>query len=296
MTGPTASAGTVVSAMCGGGFGTGLYLLGRSLRPRPTPEPQRAGATMGARWAWMMTRRFARVVGPVWARRLLLADDLAVLGVDPAAHTVTRMIRLAIALCATVMLEAGVAAGGPAVPAIALPLGGVAAVLAGFAWADRPLRRRADARRQEARLAVAAYLDLVRILLVGGLPLHTALQTAADSGRGWAFTQIRIALRWARARHAPPDAGLDRLARQVPLAEFAELRLTVSSALRGASPVLALQSKSAHLRAVEAAQARLATSTADAAIELPAVVVALAFVAFLTVPLLAILTGLDTTP
>jgi Flp pilus assembly protein TadB len=289
-----AGTGTVVSAMCGGGFGTGLYFLGRSLRPRLAPD--RTGATIGARWAWMVTRRFARIVGPVWARRLLLADDLAVLDVDPAAHTITRMMRLAVALCATVVLEAGVAASGLAVPAIALPTGGVAAVLAGVAWADRPLRRRANARRQEARLAVAAYLDLVRILLVGGLPLHTALQSAADAGRGWAFAQIRGALRWARARHAPPDAGLDRLARRIPVAEFAELRLTVSSALRGASPVLALQSKSAHLRAAEAAQARLATSTADAAMELPAVAVALAFVAFLTVPLLAILTGVNTTP
>ncbi|ABD12687.1 hypothetical protein ThrDRAFT_03230 [Frankia casuarinae] len=294
MTGPLSD--PAVPALCGAIVGAGLFLLGRSLRPTPAPDQQPARGATGGRWAGQVHRRFEQTVGPVWARRLLLAEDLAVLGLDPAAHTATRMIRLLVVVSATVGLAAVGWASGIVLPATTLPLGCVAAVPFGFVWADRPLHRRASARRQETRLAVAAYLDLVRILLVGGLSLHTALQTAADAGRGWAFTEIRAALQWARARHVPPDAGLNRLAVRVPVAEFAELRLTVSSALRGASPVLALQSKSTHLRAAEAAQARLAASVADAAMELPAVMVALAFVAFLTIPLLVILTGVEATP
>jgi len=284
------------SALCGALAGAGLYALVRSLRPSRTAGGERAGAATVGRWAEAVTRRIVRMAGPERSRRILLADNLVIVGVDPAAHLVTRVVRVSLALGAMVALDLAAAVNGMVVPALALPLGLAPAVLLGLGWADRPLRRRSGARRQEARLAVAAYLDLVRILLVGGLPLHAALQTAADTGHGWAFAQIRDALRWARARSAPPDAGLERLARRVPVAEFAELRLTVSSALRGASPVLALRSKSLHMRAVEGAQARLASSTADAAMELPAVVVALAFVAFLTVPLLAILTGLDPTP
>ncbi|SNQ51691.1 conserved membrane hypothetical protein [Frankia canadensis] len=285
-----------VSALCGALAGAGLYALVRSLYARPMPGGRQTGIATGGRWAEAVTRGVIRVAGPERSRRILLADDLEILDVDPASHLVTRVIRVSLAGSAMVALDLAAVVNGLAVPVMALPLGGALAGLIGLGWADRPLRRRANARRQEARLAVAAYLDLVRILLVGGLPLHSALQTAADTGHGWAFAQIRGALRWARARQSPPDAGLERLARQVPVAEFAELRLTVSSALRGASPVLALRSKSAHMRAVEGAQARLASSTADAAMELPAVVVALAFVAFLTVPLLAILTGIDPTP
>ncbi|MCK9895037.1 type II secretion system F family protein [Frankia sp. AgB32] len=290
MIGPLTAA--AAPALCGATAGGGLWLLGRSLRTGSGGAEPRGDSGIAAAVARWLTR----VVGPTKARRLLLAEDLAVLGVDLAHHTVARMIRISAALGVVATMAVLTAASGHPLPTSALLLGCVGALPAGLGWADRPLRRRAGARRQEVRLAVAAYLDLVRILLIGGLPLHTALQTAADTGRGWAFTQLRLALRWAWARQLPPDAGLDRLARQVPVAEFAELRLTISTALRGASPVGALRSKSAHLRAAEAAHARLTASTADAAMELPAVVVALAFVAFLTIPLLVILTGIDATP
>jgi hypothetical protein len=261
----------------------------------------RAGGRFGgwaprAGWAADVNSGVEQALGRHRARRLLLADDLAVVGGDPAAHTARRLGHGLAAAGTAAALAVVALAAGVGFPVPLAGAGCLAAAAAGIAAADRPVRRTASARRREARLAVASFVDLVRILLVGGLPLHAALAVAADAGRGWAYGEIRAALAWARARHLPPDAGLDLLATRVGLAAFAELRLTVGSALRGASPVVALASKATHLRAAEAAQARAETATADAEMELPAAVVALAFVAFLAFPLLAVLTGTGAAP
>jgi Flp pilus assembly protein TadB len=282
------------AALSGATAGLGAYLLltrltaalaaTRARRGRPG-----TGATTG--WTADLDRRAERLLGRSRARRLLLADDLAVAGRDRAAHTAARLAHTLAGAAGSAGLAVLLAATGVGAPLPAAGAGCLATGLLGLAAADRPVRRLAAARRQETRLAVASFVDLVRVLLAGGLPLHAALRTAADAGGGWAWTEIRTALDRARQRRLPPDAGLDDLATRIPLPEFAELRLTVSSALRGASPAAALASKATHLRAAEAAQARTETAVADAEMELPAAAVALAFVAFLTYPLLVVLTS-----
>ncbi len=286
---------TVLPALCGAGAGAGVSLAVRMLLPAGgrfvptgTAVPAGADADAPAGWPGRINTTVTRLAGQARARQLLLADDLALTGRDPALHTAARVGRaLAGGTAMAVLAAAGTAGFG--LPALLTPGGCLFGGLLGIWSADQPIRRLAAARRQETRLAVAAFIDLVAILLVGGLPLHAALRVAVDSGQGWAFGEIRDALDWARTHRVAPDAGLDRLATRIPAPEFTELRLTISSALRGASPVQALASKAVHLRAAEAAAARTASATADAEMELPAAVVALAFVAFLTFPLLMIL-------
>ncbi|WP_131788018.1 type II secretion system F family protein [Protofrankia symbiont of Coriaria ruscifolia] len=290
---------TVLPALCGALAGAGVFLTVRTLLPAPSggeSRADRAGSTPAAAagWAAWIIAALTRLAGQTRTRRLLLADDLALADRDQVAHTAVRIGRGLAGSTVMAALAAGAAAAGLGLPFLLLPAGCLFGGLLGVLSADRPVRRLAAARRQETRLAVAAFIDLLRILLVGGLPLHAALTAAVDSGGGWAFEQIRDALDWARTHRVAPDAGLDRLATRIPAPEFTDLRLTISSALRGASPVQALQSKAVHMRAAEAAQARTESATADAEMELPAAVVALAFVAFLTFPLLMILTRTGT--
>lgn len=287
-------------ALCGAAVGAGIYLLGRHLRRTrgaAGTDPPRHQAAPRAHPSYKLAAGVDAVVvrglGRTRARRLLLADELTILGRDPARHTATRMLRLLALSGMATALVAVLPAVGVDVPCLLLPAACLVCGILGFLSADLPVRRQVAARRREVRAAVAAYLDLVRILLVGGAPLYSALRTAADAGEGWAFGVISSSLDWARSHGLPPDVGFALLAARVPLAEFTELRLTMGSALRGASPVVALHSKAVHLRAAEAAQVRLETSTADAAMELPAAVVALAFVAFLTYPLLAVLMSVE---
>ncbi|MBL7498274.1 secretion system protein [Frankia sp. CNm7] len=286
----------LLTGLCGAVAVTGLYLALRAALAPPAPlssgRPKR-WTRAGAAW---LTARVTDTAGTARARRLLLADDLAVAGRDPVVHTAVRVTHATIAALAGALLAVAAALTGLPLPSLIGPVLVALAVPVGVLVADRPVRTVAKARRQEARLAVAAYLDLVRVLLAGGLTLHAALRLAADAGTGWAFTQIRAALDTAATRRQPPDSGLDQLAARIPLPEWRELRLTVTSALRGASPVLAMESKATHLRATEAADARAQAATADAELELPAATVALAFVAFLTYPLLAVLTATGITP
>ena len=283
----------MLSGLCGALAGTGLFLAARAAATEPG-APGRAGrrSWTQAGGAWL-NGQLAAVAGPARARRLLLADDLAIAGRDPDVHTA---LRLGCGLGLVAATTVAVTFALPDSVVLAMPLGVLLAALVGVALADRPVRQLAQRRRQETRLASAAYLDLARVLLASGLPLHAALRLAADAGHGWAFTQIRGALDLAAARQQPPDVGFETLAARVPLTEWRELRLTVTSALRGASPVEAMSSKAVHLRAAEAAQARADAATADAELELPAAAVALVFVVFLTYPLLSSLSSSGLTP
>jgi|GEM_PF-527679 hypothetical protein len=293
-----------------GGAVAGLGLATAGLRGRPD-DPTATGPSFGARsgsagsgaagsrssrWARGLTRLVSRAGGPGRAGRLLLVDELRIVGRPVEVHTAARTTRaLAGIVLAAVAGVAGRRAGLP-LPPLALPALAIGGGLVGVLDADRPVRQRAAARRTEARLAVAAYIDLTRTLLSGGLPLHAVLGLSADAGHGWAFAEIRGALEEARQRQLPPDVGLAALADRLPIPAFADLRQTVTSALRGASPTTALASRSQHLRATEAAEARAVTASADAAMELPAAVVSLCFVAFLTYPLLAMLTATSVLP
>ncbi|WP_239309766.1 type II secretion system F family protein [Frankia sp. Cj3] len=272
-------------AACGMLVGAGMWLALYALFPSRQPSGLGVQASSSLRWAAMSV---TGVMQRARLHRLLLTEELALVGRDAEAHTLARIIYAVVGATIGVTAMIVAAAAGMSVPGLAIPVVALAGVLFALAAADRPIYRLATARRKEGALAVAAFIDLARILLVGGLPLHTALQAAADSGTGWAFGQIREALREARDRGAPPDAGLERLAARIPVPEFADLKRTVTSARRGASPVIALESRAAAIRSAEAAQSRGEEAAADAQMELPGAVVAIAFVGYLTYPLLTL--------
>jgi hypothetical protein len=294
---PAASpAAQVLLAACGATAGAGLALLWRSLRltrpdvvadlraffadPAPPSADRRRLDEAGRRLADAATRH--------GLSRLLLVDDLVLAGRTVDAHTTLRLTSMLIGAAGGVVAWIAASLVAPSSPVLApvfMLFGGLSAI----SLADRPIRALALRRRREARLAVAAYVDLLRILLVGGLPLQAALPAAADQGRGWAFGQIQAALRWARDRGAPPEDGLRRLAASCPVPEFGDLAASIAAARRGASPVQALESKAAFMRGAHDAEVRAEAAVADAQIELPAAAVAMAFVCFLTYPFLTLI-------
>ncbi|MCM3920276.1 type II secretion system F family protein [Frankia sp. AiPs1] len=219
---------------------------------------------------------------------LLRGDDVRIADRGVEAHMAARLLHVVagaaggLGLAALTLL---VAVAPPVLSAVFV----VGATLGGLALADRPVRRLARARRRDAALATAVYIDLVRILLVGGLPLPAALSAAADSGHGWTFGHLRRALTGARLRGIPPDVAVAELAAAYPLREFTDLARTLAAARAGASPVLALESRAAAIRQAEGARLRGQEAAADAQMDLPAAAVALVFVAFLAYPLLSMI-------
>ncbi|MFM8790927.1 MAG: hypothetical protein ACKOFX_00250, partial [Solirubrobacterales bacterium] len=122
---------------------------------------------------------------------LIESRDLAILGLEQ--HRVVSRMRLT----AVIGCLAGCGVGVVVISRSTVPTGlGAAAIvvtvtLALIVWQMLVIRRRAASARNDADLAVSAFLDLVTIILAGGAGLETALVSAASCGDGWVFSRIR---------------------------------------------------------------------------------------------------------
>ena len=271
-------------------LGAGVWLIGRGLVPRPLPL---AAAMSGA-------DRSASLEGSMLAS--LEALGIGVAGSDEDLRLVSRtrtqqaFNKVAAALTGAALpplTVLGLAAVGLEVsPAWALGLAAIGCPI-GFVFPDFRLREQARERRDTFRRALAAYLDLVRVLVAGGGHTDGALYQAALAGEGWQFDELRAAVDWSRVNGYPPHVGFERLASAIDVVDLAELAGSISLAdEQGASPADALSRKAESLMIHEIAEAR---SRADAATEqmaVPTVLIAMAFVIFLGYPALSTVAGL----
>ncbi|WP_030174797.1 type II secretion system F family protein [Spirillospora albida] len=92
-----------------------------------------------------------------------------------------------------------------------------------FFFPDMQLKQEAQARRQDFRHVVGAFLDLVSMNLAGGRGVPEALMTAANVGEGWAMHRIRDALANARITGQTPWQALGRLGDELDIAELRDL-------------------------------------------------------------------------
>lgn len=74
----------------------------------------------------------------------------------------------------------------------------IAASGTGYVHPISAVKKKAHKLRRDMNAALAAYLDLVNVLLAGGAGMETALLAASEAGDGWCFEEFRLAL--ARAR------------------------------------------------------------------------------------------------
>src|SRR5581483_5268596 len=211
----------------------GLFIAVRSLRTvRPADAP--VGTTdpgpSGTAASWpsnpvgrigSMARRGSMALGLDPGRRC--SGDLAVTGRSPEDHAARALIAgtwlAALVLLVTAALHsAGAAIGGPVV------LGGAAvAFLAGPFMAELALRSEANGRREDLRVDLGAFAELMVLLLAAGSGVEGALAHAAEAGDDWTWRQLRNALRAARLTRRSSAEALSSLGRELEVTELEEL-------------------------------------------------------------------------
>ena len=152
-------------------------------------------------------------------------------------------------------------------------------------------------RRRDFRHSLSAYLDLVTIILAGGGGLETALQTAADLGDGWAFDEIRAALRRARLTNRTPWDLFDELGSDLGIDELREL--AASAHLAGDQGARIRDSLAAKADTMRANQTAALEAQAEAATEkmlLPVVTLVLGMILFIGFGVVQAISTPGTTP
>ncbi|MEZ5265168.1 MAG: type II secretion system F family protein [Acidimicrobiales bacterium] len=291
----------IVLAVCGAGVGAGLLIIIRALQPRAIPlqrlalildrpgvavaqltvEPEGHAGVRGAqRHLSAIGLAVMRVVGA--AERPKLVDQLRVLDKPLERHAYEKTLAGVAGFALPLFTIVAVNAAGVAVSPLIGLVAAAALGAAGFFYPDLPLAEQVEARRRAFRHAFSSYLDLVTILLAGGAGIETALEGAAEAGDGWAFAEIRRALRRARfTRHSPWEA-FEQLGAEIGVDELGELAASVLLAGgHGARIKLSLTAKADALRATQAAELERAAETQTEKMIVPVVVMILGLVLFI---------------
>lgn len=229
--------------MClGAGVGLGVLLFAQAVRPttRPISEAFDAVSRPGVEYrstTGRPSRSWRGVLASIGGGLAIatndesqLAKDLAVTNSTLEQHGLVKAAAPAGSLLAVYVLWLLAAGLGVAVHPLVATVVGLCAALVAFVLPDVRLRARAKARRAGFRHALSAYLDLVTIIMSGGGGLLTALQTAADSGDGWAFAEIRAALDRARLSNRTPWSQLGVLSDRFDIPELRDLVSTAELA------------------------------------------------------------------
>jgi Flp pilus assembly protein TadB len=285
----------MVAAFAGSLAGLGLFLVIRGAAGTTTPltavvaelhRPRRAVALM----SWRDTVA-ARLVG---RRTHELERDLAVCERSLADHVQQRLVWAAL-FAAPGALAVLMSAGG--VISIVQPLVAVGTLVvgsvAGWVYSRVDLRSDAERARRDFRHALAAYLELVTILMAGGAGVETAMFDAAEVGRGRAFRHLRAALSAAQARRDAPWAALGELGDRLGVIELQEIEASMTLAGGGAHVRDSLVAKANGLRAKDLTAIE---SEAQARSETMVLPVALMFAGFLLLIGYPALAGLSATP
>ncbi len=288
----------IVMALLGAGIGVGAWMLTRALQPRPVPLSQlaaildRQGVAVNATPSddddLAGPQSLLANIGTTVMRSLgltekpALVDQLRVLDKSMERHAYEKMLAATAGVALPVFFGAVLLAGGVSASPLILLLVGAAAAVVGFFYPDLPLAEKVEERRRAFRHAFSAYLDLVTILLAGGAGIESALEGAAESGDGWAFAEIRGALRRARLTRRTPWDAFDQLGHELGVNELIELAASVSLAGdHGARVKGSLTAKADALRAAQAAELEAAAETRTEKMIVPVVVMILGLVLFI---------------
>jgi pilus assembly protein TadC len=211
-----------------------------------------------------------------------LRRRLRALGKPIEAHAFEKLLGGIAGLLVPVMFSLAVAAAGVSVsPGVIVALA-VGLSLAGFMYPDLGLSDQIERRRRDFRHSLSAYLDLVTIILAGGGGLETALQTSADLGDGWAFSEIRAALRRARLTSRTPWDVFDDLGEELGVDELRELAAAAHLAGdQGARIRASLAAKADSMRASQTAAIEAQAEAATEKMLLPVVTLVVGMILFI---------------
>jgi len=287
-----------VMAFLGGGVGVGLWVVVRSFQPRPVPLGQvaamldRQGTSINtvrvdeadlSDGQSLLARLGVAIMGSLGIdSRPKLVDQLRILDKSMERHAYEKMLAATAGFALPVLTGGVLLSGGVSVSPLVVFLVGAVAAAVGFLYPDVPLAEKVEHRRRAFRHSFSAYLDLVTILLAGGAGIESALEGAAEAGDGWAFAEIRRALRRARLTHRTPWDAFDELGADLGVSELRELAASVSLAGdHGARIKGSLTAKADALRASQAAELEAAAETRTEKMIVPVVVMILGLVLFI---------------
>ena len=291
---------TVVAAMlAGAGIGLGIFLAFKALRSGPAPlakvlaqlearRPSVADLEAGRSPAGhRMADRLGRAaVGFLEAAGLADSGQfrrrLRALDKPAERHALEKLVGGIAGLALPALLGLLLAAAGVGVSPALIGLLAVGMAALGFFYPDLGLAEQVERRRRGFRHALSAYLDLVTVILAGGGGLETALQSAADAGDGWAFAQIRQALRRARLSGRTPWEVFDELGRDLGVAQLRELAASAHLAGdQGARIRASLAAKADSMRAHETAAIEAQAEAATEKMLLPVVALVVGMILFI---------------
>lgn len=281
----------------------GLVGLARAARPAPLrlapARPTRFGALDGVRGGRLALPRWqtvaARLGRPGFAALGLpgrISADLAVLGTTEEVVAA----ELAVAFVAGPTLVAfswvaGAVAGAalPAAPAAIAALGS-GPLLAAVALGQ--VRRSAARARSELTALLTGYLSLVALGQAAGMGVEEALVTAAELPETWATERISAALASAALGGDSLWVGLERLGAELGVAALVELAAQMALAgIEGAAVRESLAAKAAGLRTRALSETEARANSTTELLSIPAVVVAVGFMVFVSYPALVRVLG-----
>lgn len=264
---------TFVFMLFSAGVGLGICLLARTFHPRPIPIGTAIRATQRPGRAFDATaiesfeqppNHLQRRLGRAGSRLMallglgeseVLREQLRILDKPIEQHGYEKLLGAIVGM-ALPLLVLGVLAAGDVAASPIVGLGLAAGLgIGGFFYPDLPLAEQVEKRQQSFRHAMSSWLDLVTIILAGGGGIETALVGAADAGDGWAFEELRTALRRADLTGRTPWDLLDELGATLGVDELRELAASVGLAGgHGAKIRQSLAAKADALRAQQAAE------------------------------------------
>ena len=290
----------LVAMLLSAGVGVGVTMVIRALRPRPVPltetmaslqRPRPSLSDAGARADERDDSSLQTSLGRLGARLLeslsfadlgVLREQLRILDKPFERHAYEKLFGAIAGFALPNLAMVALAIGDvPVNPLLGLGLGVVASV-AGFFYPDLPLKEQVEKRQQGFRHAFSSYLDLVTIILAGGGGTESALVGAAEAGEGWAFEEIRTALRRAELTGRTPWDLFDELGVTLGIDELRELAASVALAGgQGAKIRQSLSAKADALRAQLAAELEAAAEDRTEKMIVPVTVMVIGLTLFI---------------
>ena len=281
-------------AAAGAAFGAAVYLAARAIRPRPVPlaqaladleRPRHTGPPPTAET--QVTHRLGQAAVRVLETTGLvdmgrLSGRLRTLGKPVETHAYEKLVGALAGFTIPIIFALTVGAAGVTVSPAVAAVAAVGLALAGFMYPDLGIADKIERRRRDFRHSLSAYLDLVTVILAGGGGLETALQASADMGDGWAFAEIRAALRKARLTNRTPWEVFDDLGAELGVDELRELAAAAQLAGdQGARIRASLAAKADSMRAAQTAAIEAQAEAATEKMLLPVVTLVVGMILFI---------------
>ncbi|PKV95544.1 MULTISPECIES: type II secretion system F family protein [Amycolatopsis] len=294
----------ITALVIGVGFGLGIWaIFVWAVPPRPglasllrqldnTPAPPPITPQERPGWAATLGKPFVRLLTALGLPSPSLRRDLAITGKPVPSHLADKAALAIAGLLLPTLVSIAVALLGMPLAWEASLIASLLVAFMGFLLPDITVRRDAARRRADFRLALSAYLNLIRVTLAGGAGVEGALTDAATVGRGRSFNQIRRALTIAKVTRVTPWATLRALGDELDVRELAELSSSVSLAgTEGARVRASLQAKASALRTRELTDAEGDAQAATERMSLPVIVLFIGFLLFIGYPAVAAVLG-----